>query len=70
MSFDYIRDPDEIYNASFATVTDEVRLDHLPKEMHPVAIRLVHSCGMTDVVDDLDFSAGAVRAAKQAFGSG
>lgn len=59
MAFDYIKDPAEIYRESFATVEREAKLDTLPKAMQRVAVRLVHSCGMVDVVDDLAFSEGA-----------
>ena len=58
VSYDYIRQPAEIYAHSFAIVREEARLDRLPVEadMEAVAIRLIHACGMVDVVDDLAFS--------------
>jgi precorrin-8X/cobalt-precorrin-8 methylmutase len=59
---DYIHDPDEIYRQSFATVEREARLDRLPEAMRPLAMRLIHSCGMIDILDDLDFSGGAAEA--------
>ncbi|HSF94003.1 MAG TPA: precorrin-8X methylmutase [Thermohalobaculum sp.] len=62
----YERDPAAIYRQSFATVRAEARLDHLPEDLHEVAIRLVHACGMTDVPNRLAWSddvAGAARAA-------
>ncbi|MBL1404811.1 MAG: precorrin-8X methylmutase [Hyphomicrobiales bacterium] len=61
MTFDYIKDPAEIYRQSFATVEREAVLDNLPDAMQRVAVRLVHSCGMVDVVDDLEFSKGAAE---------
>ena len=63
---EYIKDPAEIYRQSFATVEREARLVDLPEEMQPVATRLIHSCGMIDILDDLDFSKGAVAAGKKA----
>lgn len=67
---DYIKDPAEIYRQSFATVENEAGLDDLPSEMRPVATRLIHSCGMIDVIDDLEFSEQAVKNGKTALLSG
>lgn len=68
--FDYIRDPAEIYRQSFATVEREAQLEKLPINMRPVATRLIHSCGMIDILDDLQFSENAVSAGKQALENG
>ena len=38
--------------------------------MQPVATRLIHSCGMIDVVDDLAFSTGAAEAGLAALQNG
>ena len=72
VSYDYIRQPAEIYAHSFAIVREEAQLDRLPVEadMEAVTIRLIHACGMVDVVDDLAFSMGAVAAGKAALQSG
>ena len=70
VQFDYIRDPAEIYRQSFATVEAEAKLDELPDAMLPVAKRLIHSCGMIDVVDDLAFSDGAAEAGMAALLAG
>ncbi len=70
MQFDYVRDPAEIYRQSFATVEAEANLDLLPEDMRAVATRLIHSCGMIDVIDDLDSSENAMAAGKSALGSG
>lgn len=67
---DYIKDPAEIYRQSFATVENEAGLDDLPSEMRPVATRLIHSCGMIDVIDDLEFSEHAVKNGKTALLAG
>lgn len=65
-AFNYIRDPAEIYRQSFATVEREARLSELPEAMRAVATRLVHSCGMVDILDDLEFSNHAVEAGRKA----
>lgn len=67
---DYLRDGAEIYRQSFATIRAEADLDCLPAEFDRVAVRLIHACGMTDIVKDLDFSIDAVRVGRQALASG
>lgn len=62
----YERDPKAIYAASFDTVRAEARLDHLPADLQTVAIRLVHSCGMTDVPNRLAWSDDVVASAQNA----
>ncbi|MFK7902559.1 MAG: precorrin-8X methylmutase [Nitratireductor sp.] len=56
MAYEYIKDPAQIYKNSFAIVEDEAKLEGLSDAMKRVAVRLVHSCGMVDIVDDLAFS--------------
>jgi len=66
----YERDPHEIYRQSFATVRAETGLDHLPMDLHDIAIRLVHSCGMTDVPNRLAWSADVASSARAALADG
>jgi len=70
MPFDYIRNPAEIYHQSFATVKREAELSSLPEDMRSVATRLIHSCGMVDVISDLAFSEQAVASGKTALKEG
>jgi len=63
-SVGYLRDPDAIYRESFAMIRREARLDHLPPDVADVAVRLIHACGMTDIVDDLAFTADVVQIAR------
>lgn len=67
---DYLRDPAAIYAASFAAIRAEVDLAGLPPEAHDLAIRLVHACGMPDLVADLVVSPGAVAAGRAALAAG
>jgi precorrin isomerase len=63
---DWLRDPAEIYRRSFATIRAEAELDRLPEPVRPLAVRMIHACGMTDLVADLRSDgdpAGAVRTA-------
>ncbi|PVB60657.1 precorrin-8X methylmutase [Labrenzia sp. 011] len=66
-SYPYEKDPSAIYRQSFSIVRAEADLAHLPGELHPVAIRLIHACGMTDLPQDLAWSEGVVAAARDAF---
>ncbi len=62
----YLNDGPRIYAASRAVIEAETDLASVPPDLRELAIRLVHSCGMTDLVDDLDASAGAVTAGERA----
>ncbi|TDB80196.1 precorrin-8X methylmutase [Actinomadura sp. KC216] len=63
---DYIRDGAEIYRRSFATIRAETDLSGLPDDVARVAVRMIHACGMTDLVDDLAWSPGVVAKARAA----
>ncbi|WP_119300471.1 precorrin-8X methylmutase [Dongia deserti] len=70
MPRDYVKDPAEIYRQSFATIEAEARLDALPVSLRAVARRMIHACGMTDLVDDLSWGGDPVMAAHQALQAG
>ncbi|WP_433472642.1 precorrin-8X methylmutase [Spirillospora sp. CA-142024] len=63
---DYVRDGAEIYRRSFATIRAEADLSGLPGDVARVAVRMIHACGMTDLVDDLVWSPGVVERARAA----
>jgi precorrin-8X/cobalt-precorrin-8 methylmutase len=63
MPRDYVKDPAEIYRQSFATIESEARLDALPESLRAVARRMIHACGMTDLLDDLAWHGDPVSAA-------
>ena len=67
---DYIQDGTEIYRQSFATIRSEANLSILPSDLERVAVRLIHSCGMTDIVSDLSASPGAAIAGRNALIAG
>ncbi|MCO3689757.1 hypothetical protein FA139_30620, partial [Pseudomonas aeruginosa] len=50
---DYIRDGQAIYRQSFATIRAEANLAGIPADLEKLAVRVIHACGMVDVVDDL-----------------
>ncbi|GGJ85020.1 precorrin-8X methylmutase [Pseudomonas matsuisoli] len=67
---DYIRDGQEIYRQSFATIRAEADLSNIPTDLEKLAVRVIHACGMVDVVSDLRFSQGAGDAGRQALAAG
>ena len=67
---DYLRDPDEIYRRSFEIVRAETDLARLPEPLHEVAVRIVHACGMPDVVADLDWRGEPILAGRAALAGG
>lgn len=67
---DYIRDGAEIYRQSFATIRAETDLSGIPPEVAQVAVRMIHACGMTDLVTDLAWSTDAVTRAREALKAG
>ncbi len=67
---EYIRDPVEIRRASLAAVRAEVDLDSIPADMAAVALRLVHACGMPDILGYLSFSPDAGALGRNALRAG
>jgi precorrin-8X/cobalt-precorrin-8 methylmutase len=66
----YVRDGAEIYRRSFATIRAETDLTGVPDDLEAVAVRMVHACGMVDLVSDLAWSPGVGTAARAALGAG
>jgi precorrin-8X/cobalt-precorrin-8 methylmutase len=67
---DYIRDGNAIYEKSFATIRAEANLAILPTDLETVAVRLIHACGMTDIVNDLAYSTNAATLGRKALAQG
>ena len=70
MTTRYERDGAAIYRASFATIRREADLSGVPPDLERVAVRMVHACGMTDLVDDLAWSADFAGKAAAALAAG
>jgi len=66
----YIRDGAEIYRRSFAIIRREADLGRFAPDEEPVAVRIIHACGMVEAAADIAFSAGAVAAARAALAAG
>ena len=67
---DYIRDGAEIYRHSFATIREEADLAILPDDVSVLAVRMIHACGMVDLVDDLRYSLDVVESGRAALEAG
>lgn len=66
----YIRDGAEIYRRSFAIIRAESDLGRFSAAEEPVAVRIIHACGMTEVARDIVMSPGFVEAARRALKAG
>ncbi len=62
----YERDPARIYEASFRIIEAETNFSELPPGLRPLATRLIHSCGMVDIVHDLRFGGDPLAAGRAA----
>lgn len=67
---EYIKNGEEIYRKSFAIIRAETNWENLPDDLAPVAVRLIHSCGMTDITEDLKASPDAVKIGRNALAGG
>jgi precorrin-8X/cobalt-precorrin-8 methylmutase len=63
---DYLRDPSAIYARSFEMIRAEADFASIPENARHIATRVVHACGMVEIVDDLiitdDFTSAAMKA--------
>ena len=67
---EYIRDGQEIYRHSFSIIRAEANLTGIPADLEKLAVRVIHACGMVDVVEDLRFSPDAGAAGRAAIAAG
>ena len=68
--YSYLRDGAEIYRRSFATIRAEADLTGWPADLATVAVRMIHTCGMTDLPADLAFSPDVVANGRAALAAG
>ncbi|MGE3830868.1 MAG: precorrin-8X methylmutase [Parvibaculaceae bacterium] len=66
---DYLRDPEAIYARSFAMIRAEADLSAWADDDRNIAERVIHACGMPDIVADLRISEGFADAARSALTS-
>jgi precorrin-8X/cobalt-precorrin-8 methylmutase len=66
----YEKDGAAIYRQSFATIRAEADLAGLPADVSQVAVRMIHACGMVDLVRDLSYTPAVVARAREALRAG
>ena len=66
----YIRDPDAIYAQSFAIIEREADLSRFAGPVRDIVIRMIHACGMTDIVADIRVGGDVTAAAAAALATG
>ncbi len=68
--FDYLRDPDAIYAASFAAIEKAADMTGVAPDLRDVALRLVHAVGDPDVIKEFAASTQAGQAGQTALKAG
>lgn len=68
--FTYLRDSADIYRRSFAMIRAEADLSRFSADEEPIAVRMIHACGMVEIATDLVFSSNAVARARHALKDG
>lgn len=69
-TYAYEKDGAAIYRESFATIRAEADLAGLPADVSQVAVRMIHACGMVDLVRDLVHTPTVVARAREALRGG
>jgi precorrin-8X/cobalt-precorrin-8 methylmutase len=67
---EYVKDGAEIYRRSFAIIRSEAALDGLDPLLATVVVRMIHACGMVDLVADVAASPGFCAAGRGALQAG
>lgn len=70
MPHQYETDGAAIYRQSFATIRAEAELARFDAEEEPVAVRMIHACGMVELAPRIRFSPGFATAARAALEAG
>jgi len=68
--YDYLRDPAAIYAKSFATVQSEIDLDGLNPFLQRMIIRIIHACGMPEIMPDLAYDPRVAQSCINALNTG
>jgi precorrin-8X/cobalt-precorrin-8 methylmutase len=67
---DYIRDGAAIYEKSFAMIRSESDLSQVPDDLEKLVVRLIHSCGIPEIVADIEASPYAGTIGRSALSKG
>jgi precorrin-8X/cobalt-precorrin-8 methylmutase len=66
----YNKDPDDIYKKSFEIIRLEANLDVFSPSIACVVERMIHACGMVDIVQDIHYSPNAALSGRAALLAG
>jgi precorrin-8X/cobalt-precorrin-8 methylmutase len=53
--YNYLKEPAAIYEKSFQTVASEVDFGDMPANLQRMITRIIHSCGMPEIIPDLAY---------------
>ncbi|RRD66150.1 precorrin-8X methylmutase [Comamonadaceae bacterium OH2310_COT-174] len=70
MPHTYETDGAAIYRQSFAIIRSEAQLSRFDADEEPVVVRMVHAAGLVELAEQVQFSPGMARAARQALQAG
>ena len=70
VEYDYLHDPQAIYDKSFAIAREEADLSNLPDNLHEIALRIIHACGNSDLPADLAWGGDPAAAGRAALRAG
>ncbi|MBY6350656.1 precorrin-8X methylmutase [Rhodococcoides corynebacterioides] len=68
--YDYVRDGDEIYRRSFATIRAEADLSAFPADVAQVVVRMIHACGEVDLAQSIASTPDVVAKGRAALRAG
>lgn len=68
--YDYIHDGYTIYEKSFEIIQNEADLSRFSSDEAPIAIRMIHACGLVEAAQYFEFSKDFVSSAKGALQMG
>ncbi len=66
----YLRDPELIYQQSFSAIRKEADLSHFPQDIANIVVRMIHSCGMIDIAQNIVYTISAASEGKAALMNG
>lgn len=67
---DYIRDGAAIYEKSFSMIRSEADLSEVSADLEKLVVRLIHSCGIPEIVPDVEASLNAGTLGRLALANG
>lgn len=70
VSYHYEKDPAEIYRRSFEIIRSEAQLGDASAVLRRVLVRMIHACGLVDLPQYVESSAGAAEGGERALRAG